>query len=165
MFRSRQLAFGFVRRMGYTLERRKLNRVYIINFICILLLRASADYITRFPYCTLKEIQRALLNLFSKKYPITSVHHMLRHLRISRKRVKRVVIKSKAYMRTLEAKRNAFIDFFRTIDYSNIISIDESGFHCEMSPEYGYSMREVTLKQTTSSQRHANNTLICAVLF
>ena len=38
------------------------------------------NYITRFPYCTLKEIQRALLNLFSKKYPITSVHYILRHL-------------------------------------------------------------------------------------
>ena len=72
------------------------------------------------------------------KLCITTISKTLKMKKIHRKRVRRVVVKSKSYLDSLQKKRTQFLTRIRRIDTHTIISIDEAGFYKQMVPTYGY---------------------------
>ena len=83
--------------------------------------------------------------------------------KIHRKRVRRVVVKSKSYLDSLQKKRTQFLTRIKRIDTRTIISIDEAGFYKQMVPTYGYCQVGKRLIAPTTSQRHHKYTVISAV--
>ena len=92
------------------------------------------SYIQKNPYALLRDIQIVLQTTIKKNYSITQIHRLLKRLRITRKRTKRIVRKSKAYIMNLtnqrfhrlEQKRKSFIRHMKNISLQQIISLDES---------------------------------------
>ena len=78
------------------------------------------------------------MSLLQANSSISKIHYLIKDLGFTRKRVKRVVRKSMKYKQELEIKRNHFIEKMKTTDKTKVISIDESGFHKEMTPLYRF---------------------------
>ena len=102
-----------------------------------------------------------------RKYKIKlsepSISKILRRFKIRRKRVRRVVVKNSNYLRQLKERRRRFLENIQKFDENIIISIDETGFHKQMGPKYGYCESSSRLIKPTSSQRHPNHTVLAAV--
>ncbi len=121
------------------------------------------NYVKRFPYTTLSDIQQMLRYIRNKHLSITTVHRILKSLRITRKKVKRIVRKTALYQTRLEKKRKQFINDMMNYNKQRVISIDESGIHKQMHPHYGYAPRGTMILQPTTSQRHQNYSLVMAI--
>ena len=115
------------------------------------------------PFLSLANIQEVLQELLKVKYSITQIHRLLKRLRITRKRTKRIVRKSQAYIEMLKIRRSEFIERMRSIIIQEVISIDESGFHKQMSNKYAYSSSGSKVYHQTTSQHHQNYSLILAI--
>jgi transposase len=84
-------------------------------------------------------------------------------LNITRKRTKRIVRKSEAYISLLKEKRSVFIQCMHAKKIQDVISIDESGFHKQMGSKYAYAPSGTKVYHQTTSQRHQNYSLILAI--
>ncbi len=60
-------------------------------------------------------------------------------------------------------KRSEFIERMRSIITQEVISIDESGFHKQMSNKYAYSTIGSKVYHQTTSQHHQNYSLMLAI--
>jgi hypothetical protein len=56
-----------------------------------------------------------------------------------------------------------FLDTMNQVSAKQVISIDESGIHKEMSLSHGYACKGTRLFQKTTSQRYQNYSLVMAV--
>ncbi len=121
------------------------------------------NYVNRFPYTTLRDIQKMLKYVKHYYASISTIHRILKRLRITRKKVKRIVRKNINYQDKLESKRFEFIQALKKKDKNRVISIDESGVHKPMFPIYGYSTRGTWVIQQTTNQRQINYSLIMAI--
>ena len=121
------------------------------------------NYIKLNPLSRLKDIQYLLITSCKIKLSITKIFYILKELKITKKRTKRIVRKSKLYAEKLEKQRLNYIKLVKNINFDNVISIDESGFTKEMFPHYGYALKGTKIIKKTTSQKHNNYSLIMAI--
>jgi transposase len=115
------------------------------------------------PFFTLGDLRRIVFRKYQTKLSEPTISKILRRFKIHRKRVRRVVVKNSNYLRQLKEKRKRFLENIQKFDENIIISIDETGFHKQMGPKYGYCESSSRLVKPTSSQRHTNHTVLAAV--
>ena len=108
-------------------------------------------------------LQVVLRTTINQIYSITQIHRILKRLNITRKRTKRIVRKSEAYISMLKEKRNVFIQRMHAKRIQDVISIDESGFQKQMGSKYAYAPSGTKVYHQTTSQRHQNYSLILAI--
>ena len=60
------------------------------------------------PFLSLVDIQAVLQQLLKIKFSITQIHRLLKRLKITRKRTKRIVRKSESYIEIFKKKRSEF---------------------------------------------------------
>ena len=119
--------------------------------------------VSKCSYLRLKDIQQIVYSHFQINLSKTTIFKCLKQSRISRKKSKRFVVKSKAYYNKLEIQRKEFIDKISKIENKFIISIDETAIYKEMKPMHGYSMKGIPVVQTTTSQHHEKYSLVVAI--
>ena len=133
----------------------KTQRITVHNLIF--------NYVLRFPFTTLHDVQKMLHVVKRVNLSIATIHRYVRALKLRRKKAKRIVRKSKAYEMKLQQQRQCFLDTMKQVSAKQVISIDESGIHKEMSLSHGYTCKGTRLFQKTTSQRYQNYSLVMAV--
>ena len=119
--------------------------------------------ISKCSYLRLKDIQVIIKQHFEITLSKSTIHKCLKMSKISRKKSKKFVVKSKLYYEKLEIQRKEFIDKISKIDNKFIVSIDESAIYKQMKPTHGYSIKGTPVVQTTTSQRHEKYSLVIAI--
>ena len=137
------------------IRKSKKNSTPIQMFLC--------SSIQNNPFLTLMDLRKAVFIQFGFNISITTVSKILKLNKIHRKRVRRVVVKSQAYLDTLQLKREQFVRDIRQINENKIVSVDETAFYKQMVPTYGYCKSGERLLAQKTSQRHEKYTILSAV--
>lgn len=92
------------------------------------------------PFFTKEDIQSMYRLKMNLVVSVSTIGLILKeHLRITRKRSRRSVVKDKEYFEKLKIQRESFLKEVKSIDKNTIISLDEFAVTKEMLPSYGYS--------------------------
>ena len=104
-----------------------------------------------------------LISLLKKKYDITasktSIYEILKHMNLTRKRVKKKVINPKLNMKEL---KKIFRQKVKSINKNDIISIDEMSIDTNLLPLYGWSIKGKKLELETPINKK-RYTVICGM--
>ena len=128
------------------------------------ILETIRDSVTKNNFLKLNEIQSIIEETLGITLSLESIRKCLKIQKFSRKRIKKIVVKSKEYYQNLKNQREQFIKRIKSLQIDNIISIDESSFNKEMKESYGYSEIGKPVIQTTTSQRHQKYSLLMQLL-
>lgn len=127
------------------------------------ILETIRDSVTKNNFLKLNQIQSIIEETLGITLSLESIRKCLKIQKFSRKRIKKIVVKSKEYYQNLKNQREQFIKRIKSLQIDNIISIDESSFNKEMKESYGYSEIGKPVIQTTTSQRHQKYSLLMAI--
>ena len=110
--------------------------------------------ITKCSYLRLKDIQQIVNSHFQISVSKSTIYKCLKLSKISRKKSRRFVVKSKDYYEKLEIQRKEFIDKISKIENKFIITIDETEIYKKIKPTQGNSPKGIPIDKTTTSQHH-----------
>lgn len=99
------------------------------------------DALSRHPFLTLFNLRTLIKKTHSVTVSTETIRRCIKQCGITRKRAKTTVLKSKTYFQQLQDKRSLFLESYRLLSPTSIISIDETAIHANLHPLYGYGTK------------------------
>lgn len=131
------------------------NNDNILNFI--------KNTIKDNPFLTKNEMRIKILNKFNVKLSNKKLSLIYKKINLTRKKVKKRVIKDEKFIDTLSEERTKFINKVNSIDKDKIISIDETGLSDVLNNLFGYSEKGIDINIPINNKKNTNNSIIIAL--
>ena len=121
------------------------------------------DLIYKNPFLSRLDVITNIENKFNIRFKFRDIKNIYKYLKLTRKKVRELVVKNETYLNELTIKRNNFIYSIKDIDINKIISIDETSFNRKINNNKGISRKGENIYVPIDSLYTKNITLILAI--